>query len=106
MGAPDWHSAPRRVLDVRQQITSYCRGRGVDIADLAMQFALQYDGVVTSLMGMSKVRHVDKNVKSVGVAPDPEILAEVLQMIKPVANVVWMEGRPENQDPGAVEPGS
>jgi hypothetical protein len=24
-------------------------------------------------------------------------------MISPVANVVWKEGRPENDDPGAVE---
>ena len=105
-GAPDWHPAPRRVLDVGRQIARYCRERGVDIADLAMQFALRHDYVATTLVGMSKVRHVDNNVKSVGVAPDPEILAEVLQMIEPVANVVWVEGRPENQDPGAVEQGS
>ena len=71
-----------------------------------MQYVLQHDYVATTLVGMSKVRHVDNNVKSVGVAPDPEILAEVLQMIRPVANVVWIEGLPENQDPGAVTPGS
>jgi len=52
---------------------------------------------------MSKVKHVDRNVKAVGVAPDPELLAEVLEMIKPVANICWKEGRPENYDPGAVE---
>jgi aryl-alcohol dehydrogenase-like predicted oxidoreductase len=68
-----------------------------------MQFALAYDDVATTLVGMSKVRHVDMNVKSVGVAPAPDLLAEVLAMIKPVANVVWQEGRPENYDPGAVE---
>ncbi len=105
-GAPDWHPAPRRVLDVGQRIARYCRDRGVDIADLAMQFALQHDYVACTLVGMSKVRHVDNNVKSVGVVPDTEFLAEVLQMIKPGANVVWIEGRPENQDPGAVKPGS
>jgi len=33
-------------------------------------------------------------------------LAEVLAMIKPVASVVWQEGRPENYDPGAVEKNS
>ncbi len=101
-GAPDWHPAPRRVLEVGQQVAQYCRSRGVDIADLAMQFALQYAGVATTLVGMSKVRHVETNIKWVGVAPDPELLAAVLGMIKPVANVVWQEGRPENYDPGAV----
>ncbi len=102
-GAPDWHPAPEKVLKVGQQVARYCRSRGVDIADLAMQFALQHDYVFTTLVGMSKVRHVDRNVKSVGVAPDPELLAEVLEMIKPVANVCWKEGLPENHDPGAVE---
>jgi L-galactose dehydrogenase len=102
-GAPDWHPAPKKVLEVGQQVARYCQSREVDIADLAMQFVLQHDYVATTLVGMSKVRHVDRNIKSVGVAPDPELLAEVLEMIKPVANVVWKEGRPENDDPGAVE---
>ncbi len=105
-GAPDWHPAPRNVVEMGLKIAAYCRVRGVDIADLAMQFVLQHPDVATTLVGMSKVRHVDMNVKSVGVAPDPELLAEVLAMIEPVANVIWKSGRPENDDPGAVEPRS
>lgn len=102
-GAPDWHPAPKKVLEVGQQVARYCRSRGVDIADLAMQFALQHAYVATTLVGMSKVKHVDRNVKAVGVAPDPELLAKVLEMIKPLTNICWKEGRPENHDPGAVE---
>jgi L-galactose dehydrogenase len=102
-GAPDWHPAPKKVLEVGRQVARHCRSRGVDVADLAMQFALRHDYVATTLVGMSKVRHVDRNVKSVGVAPDPELLVEVLEMIEPVANICWPGGRPENYDPGAVE---
>ena len=47
--------------------------------------------------------NTDMNIKSVGIEPDPYVLAHVLKMIEPVANVVWKEGRPENDDPGAVE---
>jgi L-galactose dehydrogenase len=101
-GAPEWHPAPQRVQEVGRQVAAYCRSRGVDIADLAMQFALAYEHVGTTLVGMSKVAHVASNLKSIGVAPDPQLLAEVQAMIAPVANVVWMEGRPENDDPGAV----
>ena len=101
-GAPEWHPAPKRVVEMGPKVARHCRNRGVGIADLAMQFVLQYEDVATTLVGMSKVRHVDMNIKSVGVAPDPELLAEVLEMIKPVANVAWQEGRPENYDPGAV----
>jgi L-galactose dehydrogenase len=102
-GAPDWHPAPRRVLKVARRVSDYCRSQGVDVADLTMQFVLQHEHVATTLVGMSQVRHVDRNVKSVGVAPDPELLAQVLEMVAPVANVCWKEGRPENDDPGAVE---
>jgi L-galactose dehydrogenase len=102
-GAPEWHPAPRRVVEVGRQVAAYCRSRGVDIADLAMQFVLQHPIVATTLVGMSKTKHVDQNLKTVGVVPDPELLAEVLALIKPVANIAWQEGRLENYDPGAVE---
>ena len=105
-GAPDWHPAPRHVLEVGRQVARYCKSKGVDIAELALQFALAHDRVSTTLVGMSRVRHVDRNVKAVGVAPDPELLAVVLAMIGPVANVCWQEGLPENFEPGAVERGS
>jgi len=102
-GAPEWHPAPKRVVEVGRRVAEYCRSQGVDIADLAMQFVLQHDNVATTLVGMSKVRSVERNVRSVGVTPDPELLVKVMDMIKPVANICWKEGRPENDDPGAVE---
>jgi L-galactose dehydrogenase len=102
-GAPDWHPAPKRILEVGRQVAKYCFSQGVDIADMAMQFVLQHEAVATTLVGMSKVEHVDRNVRSVGVTPNPELLAIVAEMIRPVANVCWKEGRPENDDPGAVE---
>ncbi|GAB4566074.1 MAG: aldo/keto reductase [Anaerolineae bacterium] len=101
-GAPDWHPAPRRVLEVAQRAAEFCKARGVDIAELALQFALQHPDVATTLVGMSKVAHVERNLKLVGTTPDPELLAAVQEIIKPVANVYWQEGRPENWDPGAV----
>lgn len=105
-GPPDWHPAPQKVRQVGRQVARYCRSRGVSIATLAMQFALQYDGVATTLVGMSNVRQVEMNANAVGVGPDPDLLARVLAMIKPVANLSWKEGRPENYEPGAVDKGA
>jgi L-galactose dehydrogenase len=105
-GAPDWHPAPRRVLAAGRQVAAYCREQGVDVADLALQFVLQHETVATTLVGMSRVQSVERNLRSVGQVPDPELLAAVRDMIRPVANVCWKEGRPENDDPGAVDKGS
>ncbi|MFC2015350.1 aldo/keto reductase [Chloroflexota bacterium] len=102
-GAPDWHPAPHSVQAMGRRVAEYCRSQGMDVAELALQFVLQHDDVATTLVGMSKVRSVERNVRSVGRKPDPEVLSAVLKLIKPVANVCWREGRPENDDPGAVE---
>jgi L-galactose dehydrogenase len=102
-GAPAWHPAPKRVLEVGRQVADYCQSQGVDIADLAMRFVLRHEYAATTLVGMSKVQSVERNLHSVGKEPQPEVLAAVLKMIAPVANVCWKEGRPENDDPGAVE---
>ena len=102
-GAPYWHPAPDKVIDAAAQVARLCRSRGTTVSNLAMQFALAHEYVSITLVGMSKVRSVERNLASVGQAPDPELLAAVLEIIKPAANVVWKEGRPENDDPGAVE---
>ena len=55
------------------------------------------------MVGISSPAQVDQNVKAMETSPDPELLAELLRMIEPVANIYWQEGRPENHDPGAIE---
>ena len=68
-----------------------------------MQFALAHKDVAITLVGTSKVRHVEENLKVVATEYDAGLLAEVLGMIKPVANICWKEGLPENDDPGAID---
>jgi len=102
-GAPDWHPAPPKVYEAITRAVAFCSERGVNIADIAMQFALAHEDVAVTLVGMSKVRHVESNVKIVGIPPDEEILKGVLEIFKPVSNVCWKEGLPENDDPGAIE---
>jgi L-galactose dehydrogenase len=101
-GAPDWHPAPRRVGEVAQRAAQYCREQGVDISDLALQFAFAHPYVSTTLVGMSKVSHVERNVRLAGTSPDPALLAAVIEILRPALNVVWQEARPENDDLGAV----
>jgi L-galactose dehydrogenase len=101
-GVPEWHPAPGRVVEAAAKAAQHCKSKGVDIADLAMQFVLANESFATTLVGMSKVRHVQSNVKVVGTKADPQILAEVLAILRPVMNVCWKEGLAENDDPEAV----
>lgn len=102
-GAPSWHPAPEKVLQVAKEATQFCQERGANISDLALQFAFSHEYVAVTLVGMSKVKHVQANLSNVGVNPDPDLLKKVRKIIQPVANVYWKEGLPENNDPGAIE---
>ena len=97
-GAPAWHPAPPDVGEAAQEVVAYCAERGVDLAALALQFALDYDGVATTLVGMSSRRSVERNVKAVGQKPDVRLLADVQAILASVADRTWPSGLPENQD--------
>jgi L-galactose dehydrogenase len=102
-GAPNWHPAPKEVFEAAREAAMLCRRHEATIAELAMQFALAHEDVAVTLVGMSKVHHVDANVAIVGTEPNAALLAEVLETIEPVANICWKEGLPENDDPGAID---
>ncbi len=101
-GAPDWHPAPKRVVAAAKRAVEYCHSCGVDIATLALQFALQYKAVASTLVGMSSVAEVDANLQAVNTPPNAELLTAVQEILAPVQNIAWQEGRPEHYEAGAV----
>jgi len=97
-GAPDWHPAPEAVKQAGRDVAAMCRQAGADIADLAMRFCLDHPRVATTLVGMSKVRHVESNIRVLEAKIDPALMKRIQQRLAPVMNVVWPSGRPENDD--------
>ena len=97
-GAPDWHPAPQEVKDVGVKVAELCRSRCVRLSDLALRFCLDHPYVATTLVGMSRPDHVAANIAAMECKPEPELLAEIQQLVAPVANVTWACGRPENND--------
>ena len=95
-GPPDWHRSPKEVLEAGPKLAALCTEHGVNIADVAMRFALDYPHVATTIVGMSKLRHVEQNVKVLDFEIDPELLAKIEKLVAPVKNKMWFEGRPEN----------
>ncbi|HUT28959.1 MAG TPA: aldo/keto reductase [Sedimentisphaerales bacterium] len=95
-GPPEWHRSPKEVLEVGPKLAALCTQHGVNIADVAMRFALDYPHVATTIVGMSKLRHVEQNVKALDFTNDPELLAKIEKLVAPVKNKMWFEGRPEN----------
>ncbi|MHC4620652.1 MAG: aldo/keto reductase [Planctomycetota bacterium] len=95
-GPPEWHRSPKEVLKAGPKLAVLCREHGVNIADVAMRFALNYPHVATTIVGMSKLRHVEQNIKVLDFKNDPELLAKIEKLVVPVKNKMWFEGKPEN----------
>jgi L-galactose dehydrogenase len=95
-GAPEWHPAPEFLKAACARAAAHCRSRGVDIAQLALQFALSNPAIATTLVGTASPENLRKNVAWSEQPPDPELLAEVQAILAPVRNMTWPSGRPEN----------
>src|SRR5256712_7760675 len=76
-GAPDWHPAPAALKAACVKAAAHCRARGVDIAQLALQFSLSHPAIATTLVGTANPENLKKNVAWSAQPPDPELLAEV-----------------------------
>lgn len=95
-GAPDWHPAPEPLKAACAKAAAFCRARGVDIAQLALQHVVSHPAIATTLVGTANPENLRKNAAWIEQPPDPQLLAEVQAILAPVRNMTWPSGRPEN----------
>ena len=97
-GPPEWHLAPDDVKEAGLKVAELCKSRGVSVSGVAMRFCCDYEHVASTLVGMSKQRHVEQNLRVLGTQNDTGLLAEIEELVAPVKNRIWATGRAENQD--------
>jgi L-galactose dehydrogenase len=95
---PSWHKATPEVRAVCQRAADHCAARGVDIAQLALQFSLANEDMTTCVVGSANPENVRKWFEWSQSPPDPTLLAEVRAILRPIHNWFYVEGRPENND--------
>ena len=97
-GAPDWHPAPQEVKKAGRAMFEYCESRGLSLPQVALRMALDYSPVATTLVGISNVSEVERNIKTMATTSDPELLDRLREIAGPAFNQTWDSGRPENSD--------
>ncbi len=95
-GPPAWHPAPPDVLRAARACADFCASRGLDIADVALGFALSSDVVASTLVGMRTETEVLANVRRLDTPPDSALVAEVRRRLVPVLDREWLSGLPAN----------
>jgi aryl-alcohol dehydrogenase-like predicted oxidoreductase len=95
---PPWHKATPHVRALCRQAAEHCQSRGVDIAQLALQYSLANEDLSTCIVGSANPENVRRWIEWSEEPIDQTLLAEVQQILKPVHNWFYLEGRPENND--------
>jgi aryl-alcohol dehydrogenase-like predicted oxidoreductase len=96
---PAWHKATPEVRAICRQAAEHCAARGVDIAQLALQYSLANKDMATCIVGSANPENVKKWVEWADQPLDQQLLGEVLAILRPIHNWFYIEGRPENNDP-------
>jgi aryl-alcohol dehydrogenase-like predicted oxidoreductase len=95
---PPWHKATPQVREVCRQAAEHCQKKGVDIAQLAVQFSIANEDLSTCIVGSANPANVQKWVEWAKLPLDMELVKEVQEILKPVHNWFYLECLPENSD--------
>lgn len=98
-GVPAWHPASPAIVAGARRAVEYCQSLGVDIVKLAIQFAVAHPGIATTLVGTANPENIRRNIAWAGEPLDRELLARVLEVLRPIHNHNFTRGRPEHRDP-------
>ena len=79
-----------------RQAAELCAARGVDIAKLALQFAVENPEITTTVAGSANPENIRKWAQWIEEPLDTQLLAEVQRIFAPIKNIGHIEGLPEN----------
>ena len=93
---PVWLKEPEEVKVAARRAASICAERGVDIAQLALQFSIAHPDLSTTIAGSANPKNIAKWAQWASAPMDNELLEEVRIVFAPVKNVGHVEGLPQN----------
>ncbi|MEM6690042.1 MAG: aldo/keto reductase [Planctomycetota bacterium] len=99
---PSWHKATDEVREVAAAAAKHCRDAGSDIAKLALQYCVADENFSSNVTGSANPDRVQQWCQWIDEPIDQSLVAEVKDILKPIHNWVYSEGKPENNDPEAT----
>ncbi|VUS52807.1 aldo/keto reductase [Klebsiella spallanzanii] len=91
-GAPEWHPAHQDVQAICRKVSELCDSHGVNIAQVALQFALTTaadNGIASTVIGTASADNMLDNIRWCKQPLDPELLAQIDDLMAPVLNIGW-----------------
>lgn len=88
-GTPDWHPASARLKAACTEAAEYCRHHNFPIEQLAIAFSTAHPHIATTLVSTTSQENIMQNIRWAESAIPAELLAEVMQILKPVHRETW-----------------
>ncbi len=89
-GVPDWHPAPKPLIDLCRKAVEYCRSMGKSIEQLAIKYSISNPEIATTLFSTANPEHVVRNIRWAEEPLDEDLLAEVRKILEPRMRDTWL----------------
>ena len=88
-GVPDWHPAPKALVEACQRAVAHCNAKGYPIEKLAIQYAISSPRIATTLFSSANPANVEKNWQYALDPIDWQLVEEVQKIIGDQMRVRW-----------------
>jgi len=95
-GPRDWHPAPDELKQAGADVRALCAERGTDVTTVALRFALDLQGVATTLVGVKTTAQLEHDLQALASEADTELLAAIAARVARIEARTWHDGLAEN----------
>lgn len=88
-GVPDWHPAPKPLVQACAKAAQHCKSRGTSIEKLAVQYSYSNPRIATTLFSSANPKNVLRNIEAVQEPLDWDLVFEVREIIGDQQRVTW-----------------
>lgn len=88
-GVPDWHPAPKPLVEACAKAAQYCENKGYAIERLAIQYSVSNPHIAGTLFSSANPENVKRNVEWANEEPDWQLVKDVQDIIGEQKRVSW-----------------
>lgn len=88
-GVPDWHPAPKALVEACKRAVEHCNAKGYPAEKLAIQYAISNPRIATTLFSSANPANVRKNIEYANAEIDWNLVKEVQTIIGDQMRVRW-----------------
>lgn len=88
-GVPDWHPAPKPLVETCAKAAQYCNEQGYPIEQLAIQYSVNNPRIASTLFSSANPVNVKRNIEWANQEPDMQLVEKVKEIIGDQQRVSW-----------------